>query len=145
MELTAGAQPGTLEVLDRAECLALLGGARHCRVAYCLVGRPRIEVVNFIIDRGEVVIRMAVGAKSAAIGAGGSLAVEVDRLDDEAGTGWDVTVAGPVTWVSDAAEIRRLEGLLACSAAGERPHFARITPAHVFGRRISPGSGRPPS
>jgi nitroimidazol reductase NimA-like FMN-containing flavoprotein (pyridoxamine 5'-phosphate oxidase superfamily) len=136
MEMKAGA-PGMVESLERAECLALLSTSRHCRVAYCFLGHPHIEVVNFIVDRGDLVIRMAVGARSAAIGAGGSLAVEVDRLDDETGTGWGVTVTGPVAWVSDAEEIRRLGELLWCSAEGERPHFARITAAHVFGRRIS--------
>lgn len=107
MKLT-GRQP-TLEALERAECMDLLSSFRHCRVAYCFLGRPHIEVVNFIIDGADVVIRMAVGTRSAAIGAGADLAVEVDRLD----------------------------GLLRCSIEGDRPHFARITPVHVFGRRIS--------
>jgi hypothetical protein len=136
VETTAGTSGRTLAVLARDECLELLAGWRHGRLAYCYLGRPHVEVVNFLVDGGDVVIRMGVGAKSAAIGRGGFFALEVDSIDDAAGTGWDVTVSGPVAWVTEPAELDRLGRLLSCSAPGERPHIARIACAQVFGRRI---------
>ena len=126
-----------LEVLEREECLSLLGTRTVGRLAYCAHLGARIEVVNFVVDRGEVVVRMQVGSKSVAIARGSSLALEADCLDEESATGWDVTVVGPATWVDDPAELARLDGLLRCWAPGHRPHFARIRPAHVFGRRLS--------
>ena len=129
-------QHAPIETLDRAECLALLATAQIGRVASAVYGGARIEVVNFLWDGASAVIRMGVGAKSAAIGSGSHLALEVDRLDEATASGWDVTIAGPTTWVTDPAEIARLDGALHCWAPGERPHFARIHPAHVFGRRV---------
>jgi nitroimidazol reductase NimA-like FMN-containing flavoprotein (pyridoxamine 5'-phosphate oxidase superfamily) len=125
-----------LDVLDRPECLALLATATVGRIAYSVHGGARIEVVNFVVDGDEVVIRMAVGAKSIAIGRGSHLALEADRLDEATGTGWNVTIAGPVSWVDDVDEVARLEGMLRCWAPGHRPHFARLKPALVFGRRV---------
>jgi nitroimidazol reductase NimA-like FMN-containing flavoprotein (pyridoxamine 5'-phosphate oxidase superfamily) len=126
-----------LDVLSRTECLTLLGTVRTGRIAYCgSQGAPRIEVVNFILDGGDVVIRMAIGNKSAAVGRGASFALEADRLNEADGTGWDVTAIGPVSWVTDPAEMERLGRLLHSSAPGDRPHFARIATQHVFGRRV---------
>jgi nitroimidazol reductase NimA-like FMN-containing flavoprotein (pyridoxamine 5'-phosphate oxidase superfamily) len=141
MDTTIGPPRRTLEVLARDECLSLLAGRRHGRLAYCYLGRPHIEVLNFVVDGGDVVIRMGVGAKSAAIGGGGFLALEVDSLDDAGGTGWDVTVSGPVAWVTEPAELDRLGELLHCSAPGDRPHIARIVCTQVFGRRIEVEKG----
>jgi nitroimidazol reductase NimA-like FMN-containing flavoprotein (pyridoxamine 5'-phosphate oxidase superfamily) len=125
-----------IEALGREECLELLATEDVGRLAYCVHGGARIEVVNFVVDGGGVVIRMDVGSKTIAVGRGSGLAIEADRLDKESGTGWDVTVAGPVDWITDDAEIERLAGVLRCWAPGARQHFARIRPAHVFGRRI---------
>jgi hypothetical protein len=125
-----------IDVLDRAECLALLGSVALGRVAYSIHGSPRIEVVNFLLDGDGAVIRMGIGARSAAVGRGGPFALEADHFDEEDGTGWNVTAIGPVTWVNDLAELRRLEPLLTSAAPGERSHFARITFGQVFGRRL---------
>jgi uncharacterized protein len=127
-----------IDVLGRDECLTLLAGESIGRVAYAVHGGARIEVVNFVWDGDGPVLRMAVGSKSIAVGRGSHLALEADRLDHATSTGWSVTVVGPVSWIEDAAEQARLAGILRCWAPGERPHFAKIRPAHVFGRRVSP-------
>ena len=132
-------QPATrMEVLDRDECLALLATMSIGRVAYAVHGGARIEVVNYVRDGDGAVLRMAVGSKSIAIGRGTHLALEIDRLDEATGTGWSVTIAGPATWVEDEAETARLASVLRCWAPGDRPYFAKIHPAHVFGRRVAP-------
>ncbi|MBA3742559.1 pyridoxamine 5'-phosphate oxidase family protein [Sporichthya sp.] len=125
-----------LDVLDRAECLALLGSVRLGRVAYNAHGAPRVEVVNFLLDGDGAVIRMGIGSRSAAVGRGGHFALEADRLDETGDIGWNVTAIGPVRWVSDPAEFRRLDRLLISSAPGDRSHLARISFAQVFGRRL---------
>jgi nitroimidazol reductase NimA-like FMN-containing flavoprotein (pyridoxamine 5'-phosphate oxidase superfamily) len=132
----APARDKVIEVLDREECLALLASENVGRLAYAVHGGARIEVVNFVVDGGGVVIRMDVGSKTIAVGRGSGLAIEADQLDKASGTGWDVTVAGPVDWITDPADIDRLTTVLHCWAPGTRDNFARIRPAHVFGRRI---------
>lgn len=127
-----------LVVLDRAQCLELLGTTTTGRLAYSVHGTPRIEVVNFLLDEGGTgaVIRMAASSRSAAVGRGESFALEIDRIDESSGTGWSVTAIGRAVWVSDRAEVRRLDPLLRCDAPGDRPFFARISFGHVFGRRL---------
>lgn len=127
-----------LVVLDRAECLALLRTAGLGRIAYSTHGSPRIEVVNFLLDDAgtSAVIRMASSSRSAAVGRGESFALEVDRIDEADGTGWDVTATGRASRITDPEEIRRLDPLLQSAAPGERRFFARITFGQIFGRRL---------
>ena len=125
-----------LEVLDRAECLRLLGSVRLGRVAYSAHGVPRVEVVNFLLDGEVAIIRMDIGSRSAAVGRGGLFALEADQLDENDGTGWNVTAIGRVGWLNDLAEYRRLEPLLISAAPGDRSHLARISFGQVFGRRL---------
>lgn len=136
MEIQIGAGR-RIDTLDPAECLVLLGTVPVGRVAYWVSGTPRIEVINYVVDRGSVYIRMNVGDKSAAVARGNHFALEADRIDEVNGTGWDVTVVGPVTWLIDSEEIERAERLLHAWAPGERPKLAKIGLERILGRRIS--------
>lgn len=125
-----------LETLDHAECMMLLATVPVGRVAFCVEGEPRIEVINFVVDDGSVLMRMASSSKTAAVGRGARFALEADRIDEVNGTGWDVTVVGTVAWLTEPGEIERTNRLVHPWAPGERPYLARLTPQRVFGRRL---------
>lgn len=69
-----------LETLDPEECMMLLATVPVGRVAFCVNVEPRIEVINFVVDDGSVLVRMA-SSKTAAVGRGASFALEANRLD----------------------------------------------------------------
>jgi hypothetical protein len=128
----------TLEQLSREECLLLVGQVPVGRIVYTRQALPAVELVNFAVDGGDIVIRTDSGGRLAAATRGAVVAFEADRVDGAAGAGWSVTVVGYSRAVSDGEDIRRLEqvGLLPW-APGKRDHFIRISPTIVTGRRVA--------
>lgn len=123
-------------LLDREECLALLGTASAGRVRYVVHGSPQHEEVSFLLapDGTSAAVRMAADTRSAAVGRTESFALEVDRFDVATGQGWSVFASGRAGWVRDPEEVRRLELQLPCVTPLDRPFFARITFSRVSGR-----------
>jgi nitroimidazol reductase NimA-like FMN-containing flavoprotein (pyridoxamine 5'-phosphate oxidase superfamily) len=128
--------PATMEVLDRAECMRRLADAEAGRLAYVLHGFPHIEVVNFVVHEGCVLMRCDMGAKAAAVGRGHRLALEVDEISPATRTGWEVSVIGRAKLLS-GAEANRLRELVTPWAPGPRAWVIRLVPESVFGRRIN--------
>jgi uncharacterized protein len=127
----------TLEDLSRDECLRLVGQVRLGRIVYTRQALPAVELVNFTLDDGDIVIRMDSGGKLAAATRSAVVAFEADSLDSATHTGWSVTIVGNSRAVTDSVEIRRLEQVgLVPWAPGKRDHFVRLSPAIVNGRRI---------
>lgn len=126
-----------LEHLSRDECLRLMGSVPVGRIVYTRQALPAVELVNFELDGGDIVIRTDAGGKLAAATLGAVVAFETDSVDISRQAGWSVTVVGLSRAVTDAEEIRRLEQTgLTPWAAGKRDHFIRISPTIVNGRRI---------
>ena len=126
-----------LEVLDRGDCLALMGSVSLGRVVFTDRALPAIQPVNFVLDGDDVIIATAPGSKLAAATRGAIVAFETDRFSARSRTGWSVTMIGPARTVRDAAEIDRLSRLpLRSWAPGRRDHFIRIRGDFVSGRRI---------
>lgn len=133
-----------LERLSRAECMRLMGSVSVGRVVYTREALPAVELVNFALDRGDIVIRTDAGGKLAAATRGAVVAFEADSVDLTGRKGWSVTLVGQSREVTDSAEISRLEHIpLVTWAPGRRDHFIRISPAIVNGCRI--GAPRLPS
>ena len=132
----------SLQQLSRVECLRLVGQVPLGRIVYTRQALPAVELVNFALDDGDIIIRTDSGGKLAAATRGAVVAFETDSLDDAGHTGWSVTVVGQSRAVTDGAEIRHLEQVpLTPWAPGRRDHFIRISPVIVNGRRI--GTDRP--
>jgi uncharacterized protein len=130
-----------LEHLSRDECMRLAGQVSLGRIVYTRQAPPAVELVNFALHNGDIIIRTDSGGKLAAATRGAVVAFEVDSVDTGAHTGWSVTVVGYSHAVTDSKEIRRLEQAgLTPWAPGKRDHFIRISPSIVNGRRISPPS-----
>jgi hypothetical protein len=127
-----------LEHLSRGECMRLVGSVPVGRIVYTRKALPAVELVNFALADGDIVIRTDSGGKLAAATRGAVVAFEADSVDTAARTGWSVTVVGYSRAVTDSQEIRRLERTgLEPWAPGNRDHFIRISPTIVNGRRLA--------
>jgi uncharacterized protein len=103
-----------------------------------------VELVNFALDHGDIVIRTDRSGKLAAATRGAVVAFEVDQVDLAGQTGWSVTAIGPSTEVTDLGELARLRTIgLKSWAPGERDHFIRISPVMLNGRNLRTGSAQP--
>lgn len=132
-----------LEVLDRPECLALLGSVPLGRIVFTDRALPAVQPVNFTVADGHVIIRTSAGSKLAAAARRAVVAFEIDEYDAGTHTGWSVVIVGPAEVVTDPREVDRLNTLpLETWAPGQRTHYIRIRPEIVTGRKI-PGTVMP--
>jgi uncharacterized protein len=126
-----------LQRLSRDECLTLMASVPVGRIIYTRRALPAVELVNFALDEGDIVIRTDRGGKLAAATRGAVVAFEADQLDPAGQSGWSVTAVGPSSEVTDPGELARLRTIgLRSWAPGERDHFIRISPVMLNGRRL---------
>jgi uncharacterized protein len=126
-----------LERLSRDECLALLASVPVGRIIYTRRALPAVELVNFALDQGDIVIRTDRNGKLAAATRGAVVAFEADQLDLDTRSGWSVTAVGPSSEVTDPDDLARLRTIgLRPWAPGARDHFIRISPVMLNGRRL---------
>ena len=126
-----------LQSLSRDECLALLASVPVGRIIYTRRALPAVELVNFALDQGDIVIRTDRGGKLAAATRGAVVAFEADQLDLDTRSGWSVTAIGPSSEVTDPDDLARLRTIgLRAWAPGARDHFIRISPVMLNGRRL---------
>lgn len=129
--------------LSATESWALLRQAVVGRLALIVDERPEIFPVNYLVDHGSVVFRTAVGTKFAGA-IGHWVAFEVDGYELEKASAWSVVVKGK------AQEVNRLYDMLDMVELplfpwhlGPKPHFVRIEPDSISGRRFEvAGSAR---
>jgi nitroimidazol reductase NimA-like FMN-containing flavoprotein (pyridoxamine 5'-phosphate oxidase superfamily) len=128
----------SVEILNRDECLDLLATGSVARVGLLVDGRPEVLPVNYAIDGDQILFRTAEGSvlNQASLAV---VAVEVDRVDEEAHTGWSVLVQGVAHDIGDAVDatserLRRLT--LVTWAPGARQFWFRVDPDKITGRRI---------
>lgn len=124
-----------LEVLDRAECLRLLAGARLGRVGISSGALPHVLPVNFRLVGDQVVFRTGVGTKLDAATQNAVVAFEVDDMDALAHEGWSVIVTGITREIVDPVELESLE-------AGRIPRWAPSGDGRVVAISCDLVSGR---
>jgi uncharacterized protein len=131
-----------LKQLSRDECLRLMASVPVGRIIYTRQALPAVELVNFALDDGDIIIRTDHGGKLAYATRGAVVAFEADSVDAGGHAGWSVTAIGHSHEVTSLDEIGRLERMgLTTWAPGERDHFIRISPGILNGRLLSaPGS-----
>ena len=128
----------TLKQLGRDECLRLMASVPVGRIIYTRQALPAVELVNFAVDDGDIIIKTDHSGKLAAATRGAVVAFEADSLDTARRVGWSVTVVGQSQEVTDPDEFGRLEQIgLSTWAPGDREHFIRIRPGILTGRRLS--------
>ena len=127
-----------LRQMSRDECLQLMKSVPVGRIVYTRQALPAVELVNFAVDNGDIILRTDHSGKLAAATRGAVVAFEADRLDYDRRVGWSVTIVGQSQEVTDPDEVGRLEQIgLSPWAPGERQHFIRIRPGILNGRRLS--------
>ena len=135
-----------LRQLSRDECLHLMASVPVGRIVYTQRALPAVELVNFALDHGDIVIRTDRGGKLAAAARGAVVAFETDSLDPAHQAGWSVTVIGKSQEVTDPDDIARLQRMsLRSWAPGIREHFIRISPEIVNGRYLRTNDQQQPA
>ena len=129
----------TIRFLSRERCLELLGEATIGRVAVTRDGVPHVVPVNFGVLDGTVVFRSGTGTKHDAALADQPVSFEVDRIDEDAHTGWSVLVSGTARVITDPDVLARVDDLgVVAWAPGGRHEVIRVEPQLVSGREIVP-------
>lgn len=133
----------SLEILEREECLDLLHSVRVGRLVFTEHALPAVQPVNFRLWQGDIVIRVASGAKLAAAAGNLVVAFQADELDPDLRTGWSVTVVGHAQLITSVDDLLELSGVfLQPWVDGRRDYFVRIRTEKVTGRRLrSPAEG----
>lgn len=128
-----------LEILDREECLRLLGGAPIGRVIFTEQALPAVQPVPFVLSGGAVVIRAAADSRLAAATHGTVVGFEADELEPDTGSGWSVMIVGRATPVTDPRQREALSRLpLRQWSRGNGDGYIRIDAERASGRR-TPG------
>ena len=130
-----------LEIVPFADCLRLLDVVPVGRVGFYADGEVVILPVNFVVDGQDVIFRTGAGSKLSSVGGKNLVGFEADEYDARTHSGWSVVVSGLTEEVEDDEEIRRLTdlGLQSWGRAADEPHWIRIRPTSVTGRR-TPGN-----
>ena len=127
-----------LRQLTRDECLRLMASVPVGRIIYTRQALPAVELVNFAVDNGDIIIRTDHSGKLAAAIREAVVAFEADSLDTDRHVGWSVTAIGQSQEVTDPDETDWLDQIgLRSWAPGDRHHFIRIRPGILNGRRLS--------
>lgn len=128
-----------LEVLDRAQCLELLGQASFGRVGLTSGALPTVLPVNYCLVGEEILIRTGTGTKLDAALQGTVVAFEIDDIDPVYHSGWSVVVTGVTRRVADPAQVEAAARLpVARWAPLGDEHLVAISTEIVSGRRLDP-------
>ena len=132
-----------LDMLDREECLELLGAREVGRIGIIVGSQPVILPINYrLAPDGQIVFRTDPGMKLDAA-TRSNVALEIDELDPATRTGWSVLVQGRAEEISeyDDRTTRELSALpVEPWAGGEKAHWVRIVASSITGRRlVAPG------
>lgn len=128
--------PSGQEVLDRAECLALLATAEVGRVVFTTRGLPAVQPVKFLYGRDAVWFPAPVHTDLFGAAQDGVVAFEVDEFDPGLDTGWWVTVLGRAAAVPGCDLPWRRPDLAWSSPGGSELRCVRIPVEVVSGRRV---------
>lgn len=125
-------------VLNEHECWTLLRSSTTGRLAVISGEGPDIFPLNYVVDHGTLVFRTNAGAKISALEQTPQVAFEVDGYRADTGQVWSVVIKGGAELITSLYEgLDALVLPLAPWQAGAKPHFVRIVPTTVTGRRFA--------
>jgi nitroimidazol reductase NimA-like FMN-containing flavoprotein (pyridoxamine 5'-phosphate oxidase superfamily) len=134
-----------LEALDREQCLELLQTVPVGRLVFTEHALPAVQPANFRLWNGDVVIRVAGGAKLAPAVGNLVVAFQADQLDADLCRGWSVTVVGRAELIAETAKLVELSRILSQPwVNGTHDYFVRIRTDKVTGRRLGPAPDNRP-
>lgn len=128
-----------LEVLSRAEAIALLESQEVGRLVYTRRALPAIRPVNFAVRGGAVLIWTGSASSLGQAVRGAVVAFETDELNRTTRSGWSVSVLGTAQLVTDEIELARArEDGPVPWAPGVKDYLIRIPLTVVTGRWLGP-------
>ncbi len=135
-----------VETIPPSQCLALLRDAAIGRLGVVTEdGGVDIFPVNFIVDHGEILFRTDAGTKLDRVVEHGRVGFEADHFDWYERTAWSVIVKGAASLVSGRADLIDLFDVDVVGwHPGPKPHFVRIEPDSITGRRFRVVAGKSP-
>jgi len=126
-----------MEIMSQAECWKLLDEAPVGRLGVLVDSAPQIYPVNHMVDNRTIVFRTDPGTKLAGLAKSPSVCFEIDSIDPDGHRGWSVLVKGRATELLDPGERHHAaDRHLQYWTVGPKPHWIRIEPREVTGRRI---------
>jgi uncharacterized protein len=130
--------PPRTEHLDTHQCWALLRSASLGRLAMWHENHPEVFPVNYIVDRGTLVVRTGAGTKLAVAAGNTEVAFEVDGVSRPEGEAWSVVVKATMQRARITAEFyEEVIRWLFPWESGAKDHFIRIIPFEITGRRFT--------
>jgi uncharacterized protein len=130
------ADGGGVTVLPQHTCWMLLRSAEVARLAITVDAQPDIFPINFVVDHGTIVFRTGAGSKLSAASSN-PVAFEVDGYDSETSEAWSVVIKGRAEEIKQLHEsIESMDLPLSPWHGGPKPHFVRIVPETISGRRF---------
>jgi uncharacterized protein len=111
------------EDLPRGECLRLMSTVGVGRIIYTRQALPAVELVNFTLDGGDVVITTVRSQLASAV-RDSVVAFETDHFSPQYKAGWNVTVIGRSREVAHPLPVNGHE------------HLLRVTPEIITGRAL---------
>jgi nitroimidazol reductase NimA-like FMN-containing flavoprotein (pyridoxamine 5'-phosphate oxidase superfamily) len=122
-------------ILPEGECWDLLAGVSLGRLVTSVDGRPEIFPVNYAVQRRTVLFRTAEGTKLVSTAMNNRVVFEAD--DHSASEGWSVIVKGTARSLRTNQEIEEADRAQVLPwTASEKPHYVRVIPESVTGRRF---------
>jgi hypothetical protein len=130
-----------LEVLSRAEAVALLETREVGRLVYTRRALPAVLPVNYAVRESSIWIWTGSASSLSQALRGAVVAFQVDDVDYATRSGWSVTVTGMAQMVTDKALLARarIDGPVPW-APGLKEHLIQIPLTMVAGRWL--GAGR---
>lgn len=125
----------SVSILAVSECWELMASVSLGRLVTVAGGQPEIFPVNFAVQRKTVVFRTGEGTKLASTAINNRVLFEADQHNET--EAWSVVVKGTARSMRSHEEIADAEqaGFPAWVAA-EYPHYVRVVPTSVTGRRF---------
>lgn len=134
--MTSETKPVT--ILSESECWSLLGGVTLGRLVTSVDGEPEIFPVNFVVQHRTVLFRTAEGTKLTSAAINKNVLFEADETTFS--EGWSVIVKGTARTPQTDEDVREAErAWLYPWTATPKPHFVRIRPLRITGRRFAFG------
>jgi len=128
-----------VSILSQTECWDLLSSMSLGRLVTSVDGQPEIFPVNFVVQHHTILFRTAEGTKLVSTAINNDVLFEVD--DHNVAEGWSVILKGIARSLRTDEDIAEAEkAQLLPWIATVKPHYVRIRPMSVTGRRFMFGS-----
>ncbi|WP_075737145.1 pyridoxamine 5'-phosphate oxidase family protein [Streptomyces acidiscabies] len=127
--------PSALRMVEvsGAEALWLIEGSSTGRLVYVQRELPAVRPARHVWEYGRLIVRTPAPAASVPVTA----AYHVDEIRAVHGTGWTVTVSGPVDMITDRDEAAHYRRTLSGWTHGPHDTLLRLHPQTVTGFRLA--------